>query len=369
MGILDLIRRRRETRYILSIDGGGMRGIIPSCILGKMAQYLIAAGDTRTFYSPFDLIAGTSTGALLALGLSMPADGTVLTQENLQPFRTKKGFVMPGPDPQAFTDIYRLHGPEIFPRSSARKNILYPILNDKYDARPYEKFLRSIFGDTMLEEARVPTVLTSYSTTAGSIYLLRSWDSHGIRMSEAARASSAAPMYFPPAEITEDKSGRKHVLIDGGVAANNPALIAYSEARKLYPEAGKFHILSLSTCAPRFSFDPSDGPGGLTGWARVITKIYGEAQTEVADTVAPEIDGLTYTRIWAPVLARKIKLDETTDESISMLMDAAEKTYEANEEKITSFLSAVAGERTHESVRLYRSEESPEGLFHMLLKS
>ena len=78
--------RKREIRYILSIDGGGMRGIIPSVVLARLNSILRSMGDRRPLYSHFDMIAGTSTGALLALGLASPAEKTALTAENLQPF-------------------------------------------------------------------------------------------------------------------------------------------------------------------------------------------------------------------------------------------------------------------------------------------
>ena len=353
MGLFDILRRKQRIRYILAIDGGGMRGIIPSYILSTLSDILLSLGDRRPLYSHFDLIAGTSTGALLALGLSMPDGGGSLSTEGLAPYETKKGYILPGPDPRGFVEIYRSHGPEIFPRNPGMKSILYPILTDKYDVKPYERFLRSCFSDMRLSEARVPTAAIAYSTAEGTAYTMRSWDSHGMLMREAARASSAAPMYFPPAEITERDSGTKHILIDGGVVANNPALIAYEEARKLYPDASEFRILSLSTCAPRYVFDPSDGPGGITGWANPIIKVYSGAQMSLVDEIMPSIKGVEYARIWAPVLEKRIKLDATTDESVQTLLDAAERTYDATERTLRSFAYDLAEEKVHDSVRLY----------------
>ena len=172
-------------------------------------------------------------------------------------------------------------------------------------------------------------------------------------MREAARASSAAPMYFPAAELIERGSSSKHILIDGGIVANNPALIAYKEARRLYPDASEYRILSLSTCAPRYMFDPSDGPGGITGWANPIIKTYASAQMELVDEVMPSIKGVEYARIWAPVLEKRIKLDATTDESVQALLDAAERTYDANERILRSFAYDLTEEKVHDSVRLY----------------
>ena len=355
MGLFDLLMRKQRIRYILTIDGGGMRGIIPSYILGALSDILVRLGDRRPLYSHFDLIAGTSTGALLSLGLSMPGEGSSFSTEKLAPYETRKGYILPGLDPRGFVEIYRSHGPEIFPRNPGMKSILYPILTDKYDVRPYERLLRSCFSDTRLSEARVPTLAVAYSTGDGAIYTMKSWDSHGILMREAARASSAAPMYFPPAEITERDGNAKHILIDGGVVANNPALIAYKEARKLYPDASEFRILSLSTCAPRYVFNPSEGPGGITGWANPIIKVYSGAQMDLVDEIMPGIKGVEYARIWAPVLEKRIKLDATTDESVQALLEAAERTYDATERTLRSFAYDLAEEKVHDSVRLYQN--------------
>ena len=182
MGLFDILRRKQRIRYILAIDGGGMRGIIPSYILSTLSDILLSLGDRRPLYSHFDLIAGTSTGALLALGLSMPGGGGSLSTEGLAPYETKKGYILPGPDPRGFVEIYRSHGPEIFPRNPGMKSILYPILTDKYDVKPYERFLRSCFSDMRLSEARVPTAAIAYSTAEGTAYTMRSWDSHGMLM-------------------------------------------------------------------------------------------------------------------------------------------------------------------------------------------
>lgn len=358
MGILDFLKRRKEIRYILSIDGGGMRGIIPSVILSKLSAMLSEYGDERPLYSHFDLIAGTSTGALIALALTMPNGKTGLECEDKAPLWTRGGYIMPGSDPDAFVSLYRDRGPEIFPKTQNFKSLLYPILTDKYEAKPYERFLSSAFMDSELSDALVPTAAIAYSTTDDSIYTMRSWDSHGLLSREAARASSAAPMYFPPAEIRERDTGISRTLIDGGVAANNPALIAYSEARKLYPDAAEYRILSLSTCAPPYRFNPSEGVGGLTGWASPILKVYGNASLNTVDEVMPSIKGVRYTRIWAPVLEHRIKLDATTSTSIATLLDAAEKTYKAKEEELRAFAYDISKEKTHSSVRFFQNIDS-----------
>ena len=86
---LDFLRKKeekkREIRYILTIDGGGMRGIVPAFILKQMDRYLKTL-TSRPLYSFFDLVAGTSTGALLSLGLTCPLGGKILKREEGEPF-------------------------------------------------------------------------------------------------------------------------------------------------------------------------------------------------------------------------------------------------------------------------------------------
>ena len=80
-------REGKDIRYILSIDGGGMRGIIPAYILSKIDALVKERGDKRPLYAHFDLVAGTSTGALLALGLTAPAGKSALKRDSLEPFK------------------------------------------------------------------------------------------------------------------------------------------------------------------------------------------------------------------------------------------------------------------------------------------
>ena len=344
-----------------------MRGIIPGHILACMNRILSDAGDERPLYSHFDLIAGTSTGALLALALACPVEKSGLEAEKKGSYEVKDtarrgifrrpvisscGFIAPGADPEKLEDLYRVHGPQIFPKNIYSKSLLYPIFSEKYDVLPYESFLRNSFRDIKLSEMRVPVMVVCYAPADGKKYIASSWQSHGFTASEAARASSAAPMYFPPAVLTEKDTGKERILVDGGLVANNPALLAYAGARKLYPEADEFRMLSLSTCSAACKFDPRDGFGGITSWASPITKLYADASLQVADETASAIKDLVYTRIWAPVLEKKVKLDSTKEETIAVLEKAATDMYRVNESRIKAYMYDLAASGVHESVRL-----------------
>ena len=261
-----------QPRYILALDGGGMRGIVPAVLIHQISELLVSMGDERPFYSHFDLIAGTSTGALLALTLTAPIERTRLQIEDRGPSyiyapenptfwqRLRKAKVEPtrigtlpwGIDTASLERLYRDHGRTIFPKSQSR--IIGQIFVDKYDEAPLEQFLQETFGDIALSEAVVPTLIMSYDTEEGRPFSMISSDSHEFLFWEAARASSAAPTFFKPAFLQDRTLGRQMTLIDGGVVANNPSLYAYIEAKRLYPRAQSYHILSLSTASSDFSF-------------------------------------------------------------------------------------------------------------------
>ena len=366
-------RRKKEERFILAIDGGGMRGIIPSVLLGHIASDLRNLGDARPLYSHFDLIAGTSTGALMAAALSVPTEGTGLEreagedpeawEEETKGFllwkrtsRIFRGRIERTADPSAFAALYRMHGRRIFPQNSVSA-LLGPIFTDKYPSKPYEDLLRSLFGEREMHDLLAPTAFISYDTRTGMIYPITSWGNQDFRIWEAARASSAAPMYFPPFRHT-DAEGREMTLIDGGVAANNPSLIAYALSRRLYPDADLFHILSLST-AQRPHTNDGASLGGLTGWAASISGILQDAALRTADITAEAIRDAEYTRIWAPVLESRIKLDDTSPSSLDRLEEAGEKLYEEEKERIAAFCRRMAAAETPDSIRLRGAEALP----------
>ena len=134
MGLWDYLRNReerrlQEDRYILCLDGGGMRGIIPATILNLLEQKLRSLGDDRPLYSHFDLVAGTSTGGLIALALTAPSSRESLLPQQ-QPVtdessitsrqRRARGYIdiYPGPDIASIADIYLKYGKVIFPKNS-----------------------------------------------------------------------------------------------------------------------------------------------------------------------------------------------------------------------------------------------------------
>ena len=353
--------KKKEVRYILAIDGGGMRGIVPAFILKKMNEGLKERGILRPLYSYFDLVSGTSTGALIALGLTSPVDNLGLKKEEGEDWEVseiiekgrfrktteivKKGEIERLGDPEELLSLYTENGKKIFIPDDAKGiwrlvGKVTKMLGDKYDTVPLEMFLDEVYGDTLLSEAKVPTMAVSTDTNGCKCFIFRSWDSHGFLVREAARATSAAPTYFAPAVFIDRETNEKLTLIDGGMIANNPILATYIEARKLYPNADEFRILSISTASSLCVLHPEEYTTNLE-WLSDLASAYSSANMNISLEGVESIKGVRVDRIWEPVLEKKIKLDDTSKEAVDALMEAAEKIWDMDKEKIYSFLDEV----------------------------
>jgi patatin-like phospholipase/acyl hydrolase len=214
---------------ILSIDGGGIGGIMPSFLLARLVQ------DWPLIIEHTDIFAGTSTGGLIALGL---ADG-----------RT----------PDYLANLYIEQAPTIFKRSLARIGLL-DLWWAKYSANALRGVLMSQFGDKTLGALAKPVVVPTVALvrpdgkhTPAGIFLstiaqkagmpgLTKYHSDEWLCVDAGLATSAAPTYFPAHQVGG------WVLWDGGLVANNPAAVSLGEAKKVYhSQAVEYTILSLGT--------------------------------------------------------------------------------------------------------------------------
>ena len=353
--------KKKEVRYILAVDGGGMRGIVPAFILKKTNEELRKRGILRPLYSYFDLVSGTSTGALIALGLTAPVDNLGIKKEEGEDWEVteiiekgsfrktteivKKGEIERLGDPEELLSLYTENGKKIFIPDDAKGiwrlvGKVTKMLGDKYDTVPLEMFLDEVYGDTLLSEAKVPTMAVSTDTNGCKSFIFRSWDSHGFLVREAARATSAAPTYFAPAVFIDRETNEKLTLIDGGMIANNPILATYIEARKLYPNADEFRILSISTASSLCVLHPEEYTTNLE-WLSHLASAYSSANMNISLEGVESIKGVRVDRIWEPVLEKKIKLDDTSKEAVDALMEAAEKIWDMDKEKIYSFLDEV----------------------------
>ncbi|KAK4722802.1 hypothetical protein R3W88_013035 [Solanum pinnatisectum] len=241
---------------ILSIDGGGIRGIIPATILSFLESQLQELdGKDARLADYFDVIAGTSTGGLVTAMLTAP-------DENHRPLYAAKDI----------TPFYLEHCPKIFPQKkcglfSPIGNIVQTLIGPKYDGKYLHEVVKEKLKDTRLSNTITNVVIPTFDIkklqpTIFSTYETKRAACYDAKLSDICISTSAAPTYLPAHYFKfEDGKGnvREHHLIDGGVTANNPGLIATSEVSKeifknnpdFYPikpmEYGRFLVISLGT--------------------------------------------------------------------------------------------------------------------------
>jgi uncharacterized protein len=413
------MRRTGTTRdrYILAIDGGGIRGIIPVMILQEIERILSGMGYSGGAASLFDLFAGTSTGGLISLALASPAErldldlpeaavpekySLKITPSRIAPTQIRdmyalrfmankqlEGSIEPEPEPEPdpleaasplpvpeapqlsflqrlkevlrpheetqelrqtldlnkLLEIYASRGAEIFPRSAFRQlQSLSQVFSEKYSERSLEQLLQQIFTDLPMHDAQRPVLVVTYDCLSGRPYIISSFGNDRYLMRDAARATSAAPTYFSPLTISPlNREHEAHCLIDGGVAANNPSLIAYLEARKLYPEARHYHILSLGTASKRFSLTKDQAVrGGVIGWmdparGAPLYKVMRSSQSALTDHTLNGLSEVSYHRIEGTLQHRQIRLDDASEEHIRLLKQTGREIIAEHADELHAF--------------------------------
>lgn len=213
----------KDVIKILSIDGGGIRGIIPAILLAEIEKV-----TGKKIHELFDFFAGTSTGGILTLLLNKP-------------------------NPLPASDLIEIYdgsdGKTIF-KKNCFTLLNYVFKGPKYDKKGIEAVLAAKLGNTYLKDMLNPVLITSYETECRNATFFSNYDSRykDLYLKDVARATSAAPTYFEPLNIQS-----KGTFIDGGVAANNPAMCAYVEVLKLLkregidPDSKKIIVVSLGT--------------------------------------------------------------------------------------------------------------------------
>jgi uncharacterized protein len=231
---------------ILSIDGGGIRGVYPAHILRCIEErHQINLFDT------FDMIAGTSTGSIIAAGVAtgMPAaDIVAMYKEHGAGIFRKKRFFWPG---------------------KKLKSMFQPMFDSVYDARYLENVLSEVFQDKRLGDIKKPLLLPATDIGNGCVHVLKSGYSreftrdNNVLVKDAVFASCSAPTYFDPHKLDH------YLLVDGGLWANNPALAAMIDAQKrLSIDQDDIQILSIGTGHTRTSYgtNVSRKWGLANGW-------------------------------------------------------------------------------------------------------
>lgn len=306
---------------ILAIDGAGIRGIIPAVILTEIQKRL-----GTDLWRSFDLIAGTSTGGIIALGI-----GTDCKQG--QPYA-----------PGELVKLYVNNGPAIFKKSflTPEREFVHP----KYAPDSLEAALTNFFQDTEFQTARTPLLISSYDLQGQLPFFFKSHriaadPNYNWKVREIARATSAAPTYFPPFHLA--RGSDDYALVDGGVYVNNPSMAAYAEARTIYRDATRFTIVSVGTGDRQDQISyATAAEWGLLGWARQIAPVLMDSVSEAVDFELNSLPGCTYYRLQIPHLQEASSdMDNVTPENLGNLQSVAEAYVESQSALLDTICSEL----------------------------
>lgn len=303
-------------KKILSIDGGGIRGIIPARVLVEIEKK-----TGKPIAQLFDMIVGTSTGGLLALGLNVPT-------------------LSPNPTPKYSAEdilqIYTDKGASIFDKGNPiRRFNPYGFFDELYDATKFEALLDSYFFQNMLGDCIANTMVTSYDIHSRTPYVFKSWQARtggqpDIPMCQVARATSAAPTYFEPVRIKTSNIDGILALVDGGLYANNPTMCALAEYLKITQDRSEeLMIVSLGTGELNRKFEYNQAKDwGKLNWINPIISIMFQG---VSATVHYQVKhmmsafdmGHNYYRLQTMLDLGNDDMDDVSEENIDSLKNEA----------------------------------------------
>ncbi len=237
---------------ILALDGGGYKGMFSAVVLECLENDL-----GTSLVEHFDLVAGTSTGGIIALAMAA------------------------GRSPSEVVEFYLRYGPRIF--GHPRRRVARQVLAAKYRAKPLAQALHTVLGDSCLWESRVPLCIPSFDLRNDHVHLFRTPHSDRLTrdwretMVDVAMATSAAPTYLPAHGL------RGMRLVDGGIWANNPAMVAISEAVSEFNiELADIRVLSLGTTSDVCARPSRLDRGGMLQWSFQAASVFLRGQSLAA---------------------------------------------------------------------------------------
>jgi uncharacterized protein len=308
-----------ERVNVLSIDGGGIRGIVPALVL---AEFERRTGKPAA--ELFDLIAGTSTGGILACALAKPE---ALSAERL-------------------VDLYEQEGPNIFDRTVwQRIHSVGGLIDEKYDDEGLEEALGRYLGDARLRDTVTDVLIPSYDTERRRPEFFKSAKaredpSRDFALRAVARATSSAPTYFEPALIGD------RPLIDGGVFAVNPGMCAVAEVLRYQPGA-EIALISLGTGQLTRPFPYAKvKEWGLIEWARPLIDVVFDGASDVVDYQLTQLLGEErFFRFQTELTTASDDLDDATEPNLRALRLTGERLISERERDLNQALAALAVSR------------------------
>ena len=281
----------KKYKKVLAFDGGGVRAIMGVYFLKKLEDE-----SSKSIFDSFDLFIGTSAGATNALMLGM--NGCKI--EDLEKFWTVENLK------------------KIMNQSFIDKTSIFQT-RPKYSNDGKKEILGNFFQNKKIGQSLKPIVVTAYDLEARKPILLSSYADPNVLAVDAANASSAAPIYFPTASMEDGRW-----LIDGGIVTNNPSLIGYAEAKKLF-STNNIKVLGIGAGLNKRKISGKNSRNwGALGWLR--HDILGiMLESSLQNEILKELIGEDYLRINSAIGEVNRRMDDISDSNLSKIRNLAEK--------------------------------------------
>jgi patatin-like phospholipase/acyl hydrolase len=302
----------KKTINVLEIDGGGIKSV---SVLIQLRDFEKMVKTPLKDY--FDLIAGTSTGAIIATLLSI------------------------GYTTDAILDLYVIHGEGIFHKDFFRWGIFRP----KYDDTYFNHIIKEYTKELTLKDCQANILIPTYNATKKQGEIFKSskaklGDSENYKLFDVIRSSASAPTYFKATEINGDR------YVDGGLYVNNPSLMAFIESVK--DGYNKIDILSFSTGCIEEPITKGAANGGIATMASPTMNIVLTEATQTTDyllkqlyAILPNLNGGNrfgiYVRCNSIIKKSSGKIDDASKENIQNLISDGETSAKINKDKMKYF--------------------------------
>ena len=309
---------------ILSIDGGGVRGLIPALWLNEIERRTL-----KPISHLFNMVAGTSVGGIIASALTVPSINNTQNCQSMSYFK---------PRYQAYeiVQLFKNESKNIFSNSDILSHLdLAHLFTEKYSNKGKLNVLKKYFGQAEIKDVLTDLMIPAYNETMGNqTYLFRNNEIDGTtKLFDVLMATSAAPTFFPAYTISS-----KGTYLDGGVNLNNPAMRAYTESKGR--NFKKTFVLSLGTGS--YIPDPSnpDKYRGKLFWAKNISGVVLHPQEGNIDIEMNNLLGERYLRCQV-YMEKEIALDAYDDASLDYLIEMGKQYIEEEEDQMNNLVEIL----------------------------
>lgn len=335
-----LYKKPEKSFRILSLDGGGIRGLMTCIFLSHLTHI-----TGKPVHELFDMIVATSTGTLLAAGLgTKKTDNTVTIQPDYSLLPYKNSIPSPYYSPEELATLYLTDGRTIF---SGSAGWFGGWNGPKYSDAGLNSVLLKYFKDELLSDLGIPVVLTAYDLHKRTLHPFCSFGNnadHGIFVREALRACVAAPTFFTPSMVLKD------IFCDGGIVKNNPASLGIAiAAREFKIDPRTVDLLSLG-CGHCVDVKPLSAyqAMGIKGWAEELLSgiLDGQADHEIIQILHQSGAGpMSYVRVSPLMDTALMGTDETTPPNFLGLLNASTSKINRHYKDFLRFAERLTGEK------------------------